>query len=293
MHQELKAFAQDLHLPECPRWHRGALWVSDMWDNQVLRFDLDGTRQVVHHFPPSEDPGGLGWLPDGRLLVVGMESKLLYRFEPRGQVEIHADLSPYAPWQCNDMVVAVDGTAYVTQFGFDLWGRTTGPEPTALLAVRPSGEVDVVADDLAAPNGVAISQDGLALYVAESGRSRVLRFEVGPNGRLHHRRVFTELAPVDAAPLPVAPPDGICLDRSGGLWLAEPIGKRVLRIDTSGQVTHQISCDISPLAVVLGGQGRRTLFVCGSARPHKPDRPPEPMGRLDTMVVEVPGAGRP
>jgi sugar lactone lactonase YvrE len=259
----------------------------------VLRFEADGSRHVVHRFGPDEDPGGLGWLPDGRLLVVGMEGRRVYRIEADGRLEVHADLVEHAPWPCNDMIVAADGTAYVSHFGFDMWGRSTGFLPTTLLRVRPDGAVDAVADDVHSPNGMALSPDGTALFLSECGRSCVLQFDVDPAGELHDRRVFAQLEPAAGAPIPVAPPDGICLDEAGAVWAAEPIGKRVLRIEPGGRITAEIPYDIAPLAVVLGGDDRRTLFVCASGQHDKPHRDPRPLGRLDAIRVDVPGAGRP
>lgn len=283
-------FAEDLHLPECPRWHDGSLWISDMWGHTVLRFDGSGRRDVVCSFDDSEDPGGLGWLPDGQLLVVGMEGRRVYRVGGGGTPTVHADLSPLAPGQCNDMIVRTDGTAYVSHFGYDFWG---GGEfrPASLLRVTPDGATDIVADDLLIPNGMALSPDESTLFVSECGRSNVLAFDIADDGALSGRRVRAAIAP--AAGVTVAPPDGICLDAAGCLWAAEPIGRRVLRLDPEGRVVDEISFDHSPLAVVLGGEDRRTLFVCLAAEHHKPSRSGKPLGRIDTVVVDVPGAGAP
>jgi sugar lactone lactonase YvrE len=175
----MRRFASGLHFAECPRWHQGQLWMSDIWGRTVYRFDIDGTRHSVQTF--DDDPGGLGWLPDGRLLVVGMERRVLYRVEPSGPV-VHADLTPFAPWPCNDMITAEDGAAYVTQFGYDVWGGTTPVIPAPLLRVSRAGGVDVVAGDLLCPNGIALSADGRTLMVAEPAGSRITRFSVQPDG---------------------------------------------------------------------------------------------------------------
>jgi sugar lactone lactonase YvrE len=288
-----EVFAEGLHLPECPRWHDGVLWISDMWGHAVYRYDADGGRHEMQRFEADEDPGGLGWLPDGSLLVVGMEGRKVYRVDASGGREIHADLSPLAPWQCNDMIVSASGTAYVSQFGYDLWGGTTERRTTDLLRVKLDGALDVVAEDLSVPNGMALSADGSTLYVAECGRSRVSCFDVEGDGALRNGRVFGDLAPAVGARIPVSPPDGICLDEAGSIWAADPIGGRVVRAEPGGRITHEIPLDIDPLAVVLGGEDRRTLFICASGQHHKPARVPEALGRIDVVTVDVPGAGRP
>jgi sugar lactone lactonase YvrE len=203
----------------------------------------------------------------------------------------HADLAPVAPWPCNDMIVRRDGTGWVSHFGYDMWGGTTGFLPATLIRVARDGRAEVVAEDLLAPNGMALSVDERTLYLSECGRSQILAFDVLPDGALVHRRVFASLP--RAPGLEFAPPDGICLDAAGALWAAEPLGRRVLRIDPSGRVTDELLFDQSPLAVVLGGEDRRTLFVCSSAEHDKARRSARPTGRIDALRVAVPGAGRP
>lgn len=282
--------ADGLHLAECPRWHDGQLWISDMWGHAVHRFHVDRRRETVHTFPDDEDPGGLGWLPDGRLLVVGMEGRCVYRVED-GKAVLHADLRDVAPWQCNDMIVAADGTAYVTQFGFDFFGGTTPMAPTTLIRVSPDGDVDVAVADLYAPNGIALTGDGRTLIVAEPAAGRLTRFTVAVDGTLSGREAFAELTPLPDVGW--AAPDGICLDAEGAVWAAEPLGKRVLRLEAGGRVLHELRFEVHPLAVCLGGPDRLTLFVCLAGQYHKANRDPAPMARIERVTVDIPGEGRP
>jgi sugar lactone lactonase YvrE len=284
-----EAFATELFFPECPRWRDGHLWASDMWDNTVYRFDVDtGARHVVHEF--DDEPGGLGWLPDGRLLVVSMEHRLLLRLEDDGPV-VHADLRPFAAWSCNDMIVTDDGTAYVSQFGFDLWGGTTPMTPAPVLRVTADGDVSVAAEDLMCPNGMALVPGDRTLFVAEPAASRITSFDVEADGRLSNRAVFAQVPAKEG--LPAAPPDGICLDRDGAVWMAEPLGKRVLRVNRGGEIVEEIPFDFHPTAVALGGEDRRTLFVC--LAPHIDHGRPRdtPGARIDAVRVGAPGMGKP
>jgi sugar lactone lactonase YvrE len=260
-----------------------------MWGGAVHRFDVDGRRESVLHLP-GDEPGGLGWLPDGRLLVVGMRSRRLYRVEDGAPV-VHADLTAFAPWPCNDMIVTADGTAFVSHFGFDFEGHTTPYQPATLLRVAPDGAVSVAAPDMQSPNGIALSADGATLVVAEPGAGRLTRFGVGPGGALSQRSTFAELTPADGVAF--APPDGICLDEAGAVWAAEPLGRRVLRVEPGGRVTHEIRFETHPLAVCLGGPGRRTLYVCWTAEYARDKAGPDPAAGVSRLPVEVPGAGRP
>jgi sugar lactone lactonase YvrE len=139
---------------------------------------------------------------------------------------------------------------------------------------------------------MALTDDDRTLIVAEPGASRLTRFSVAADGSLSDREVFAELTP--AAGLQYAPPDGICLDADGAVWAAEPIGRRVLRIEPGGRVTDEMPfTDGIPVACVLGGDDRRTLFICvGATLDHDAPRD-NPQSRIDAFTVDTPGAGRP
>src|SRR4051812_34228323 len=114
---DLRTVVDDLRFPEGPRWHDGALWFSDMHALRVLRVDpADGATTVVAEVP--QQPSGLGWDADGRLLVVSMLDRRLLRQDESGALVEVADLSSYTEAPCNDMVVDRAGRAYIGNFGF-------------------------------------------------------------------------------------------------------------------------------------------------------------------------------
>ena len=119
---QIETLVDGLVFPEGPRWRDGTLWFSDIWDDRVARVSPEGECITVAQL---EQPSGLGWLPDGRLLIVAMAARKLMRLEPSGDLAVHADLSPFADWPCNDMVVADDGTAYVG-YGDRFWAIDPG-----------------------------------------------------------------------------------------------------------------------------------------------------------------------
>lgn len=276
---------------EGPRWRDSALWFSDMHGHRVVHTTLDGKHDTVVEIAHDE-PSGLGWLPDGRLLVVAMETQRLLRLEPDGSVVEHADLSGLARGSINDMIVAADGTAYVGDMGARI--HDSGERrPGQTIRVDPDGTVSTAADNLESPNGHILTDDGRTLIVAESAASRLTAFTVNADGSLTDRRVFAELTP-EKPGIPVAPPDGICLDAEGAVWVADPIGARVFRVREGGEVTDSIGFDgVIPVACVLGGPNRRTLLMC-VAKDWKRDVVRQaPTGRIDAVEVQVPGAGHP
>ena len=278
----MQVVASGLAFGEAPRWHDGALWWSDMHAGQVNRL-ADGAVQAVCELPMR--PSGLGWLPDGRLLVVSMTDKRVLRQEPDGSLVTHADLAGLVPRRLNDMTVDRQGRAYVGNFGFELDG-VEAPAPTVLVRVDADGSAHVVADDLLFPNGTVISADGLTLIIAETWGARLTAFDVHPGGILSGRRVW--------APMPdVAVPDGICLDAEGAIWAASPTTHECLRLREGGEVLARIATGRGAYACMLGGADRRTLFIC-TADSHDPERQArERNGRIEAHDVSVPGAGLP
>ena len=278
--RELKVLAEGFAFPEGPRWHDGSLWFSDMFGLAVVRVDLSGSCEKIVEVP--RQPSGLGWLPDGRLLVVSMEDRKVLRLDPDGLVE-HADLSAVAPANCNDMVVDRFGRAYVGNFGGEL-RRGEPVAPGRLALAYEDGRVAAVADDLRFANGMAISPDGHTLFVAESMACppRLSAFDIDPEGRLTNRRAVAEF---DAEA-----PDGICLDAEGAVWIASPPTKEAARV-LDGRVVERVSTGTyGCYAVALGGPAGRTLFVCtsGTSLPEKARR--RRTGRISVVEVDVPAA---
>jgi sugar lactone lactonase YvrE len=281
-------FASGLISPECPRWHAGSLWLSDMGAHEVLRFQPDGTRHLVHRFPEEEEPGGLGWLPDGSMLVVGMEGRVVYRLLD-GKAAVHADLRAMAPFQANDMIVGADGVAYVSHFGFDLHGGGER-KSTILIRVAPDGTPSAAAQEMQSPNGLAISEDGRTLVVAEPGAGRISWFTIA-DGCLRDRvSLSLEKAPGAAR----VTPDGICLDSASGVWIADPYGRRLIHLDGAGKMDRTVPIEKGyPLACVLGVAERRMLFVCMADHISRGKISGRPSGRVIAFEVGTPGQGRP
>ena len=276
---------------EGPRWHAERLWFSDMHGHRVLSTDLAGDVRTEIEITDDE-PSGLGWLPDGRLLVVAMESQQLRRVERDGTLALHADLSVIARGSLNDMIVASDGTAYVGDMGSRIHeGGERKPGQT--IAVRSDGSWFVAAEELEAPNGHVLTPNEDVLLVAESAAARLTAFDRRSDGTLANRRVCADLLPSPDGPA-FAPPDGICLDAEGAVWVADPIGARVFRVLPGGQTTDEHRLDgLLPVACVLGGPDRRTLLVCAASDWKRDEVLKAPTGVILAIDVAISGVGRP
>lgn len=281
----LVTVVDDLCFPEGPRWHDGRLWFSDMHAHRVMALEpASGRAEVVLEVPAQ--PSGLGWRPDGTLLVVSMTDRCLLAHDGE-QTEVIADLSAVAPFHCNDMVVDAAGNAYVGNFGFDLHDPDADQRTTTLVLVRVDGSVDVVADDLFFPNGAVITPDGRTLVVGESFGACLTAFSIADDATLGERREWARVRG--------AVPDGICLDADGAVWMASPISHQVLRVAEGGEVLDEVrtSDERQPFACMLGGPDRRTLYVCTAIDSEPEAAVRHRAGRIEAVEVPVPGAGLP
>jgi sugar lactone lactonase YvrE len=279
---KLETLLDGLCFGEGPRWHDGRLWLSDMHGHSVLTVDLDGKRENVAHV--DEKPSGLGWLPDGRLLVVSMDDRRLLRRELDGRFVTHADLSGFTQHPCNDMVVDAAGRAFVGNFGFDLHKREK-PRATCLLRVDPDGRAVVAAEEMRFPNGSVITPDGRTLIVGESFGGCLTAFTIGTDGGLSGRREWAKLEG--------AVPDGICLDAENAVWVASPVSNEVLRVREGGAVAERIPVGRMAIACMLGGPDRRTLFVLTADVLEPEECTARRSARVEIARVDVPGAGLP
>jgi len=260
---------------EGPRWRGDVLFVSDMHADAVLEVTADGTVSTVVEV---DQPSGLGWLPDGTLLVSSMTARTVLRYDGK-TVTVHADLSAFAPHEINDMVVDRHGHAFVGQFGYDLRGGGR-PTPSSLLRVDPDGSVHEAAPDLRMANG------DRTLVVAESSGKCLTGFDLADDGTLSNRRVWAELP--DA-------PDGMCLDSENGVWIAGPVTDRFVRVIEGGEVTDIVDTPgRHGIACALGGPDGRTLYmITSTTHGERGESQAARTGAIETTTVRVPGAERP
>ena len=256
----------DMAFLECPRWHDGQLYVSDFYLNAV--YVLSGKRKAKKFLDVPNRPGGIGWLPDGSLLVASQLDRRVMRYED-GELVVHADLADVVEERLNDMVVAPSGVAYIGNYGFDAMGGAPYT-PTEIIAVWPDGKAEKVSEPLGFPNGSVVTPDGTTLMVAETLNNRISCFDILGDGRLGPRRDWATFGPVNEAAYlddiiaqSAVGADGIALDSEMNIWVADAFHNRVLRVREGGEIIESYSTgEDAATAVVLGGTDRSRLFVC-------------------------------
>jgi sugar lactone lactonase YvrE len=276
--------AQGFVMGEGPRWHEGKLWFSDIFDAKIYSLSEPGGLSVEVEI---DRPSGLGWLPDGSLLVAilarNVDDELggpasLYRVDQQGVHPFAAANDTNTSF--NDMVVLPNGQSYLNLYR----GIDRGNDE--ILLVEPTGEWRTVAQGLYHPNGMAVTPDGRTLIASETQANRVSSFEIGDGGALSNRRTFADGIPW---------PDGLCLDAEGSVWIGSLFASEFLRIASNGEVTCRVRVPTAywALAPMLGGADRRTLYLLAAdTTPSRAERD-DSQGYLYRVRVDTPGAGWP
>jgi sugar lactone lactonase YvrE len=268
-------------LVESPRWHGDRLYFSDWSAGEVIAVDLAGHSEVIARVESL--PLCTAWLPDGRLVIVSSPEGRLLELEPDGSLATHADLGRPG-W--NDIVADGRGNVYVNRAGFNPMAGEAF-RPGAVFRVAADGSVRQVADDIAFPNGMAVTADNATLLVADSYRHQLVAFDIGPDGGVSGRRLWADLGE--------GTPDGICADAQNAVWYADVPGKRCVRVAEGGTVLQTVELDRGGFACALGGPGKTTLFIVAAEwRGMRAAQMVAPgSGQVLTTQVDVPGAGWP
>jgi sugar lactone lactonase YvrE len=284
---------------EAPRWKDGRWWVSDFYRHRVITVDSDGRSE--HVLTVEGQPSGMGWMPDGSLLVVSMVDRRVLRRAGDGSVTVHADVGHLCGGHLNDLVVDGRGRAYAGEFGFDLMGFAD-PSPAVLIRVDPDGTASVAAEEMLFPNGSVVTPDGRTLIVGETAGARYSAFTIRDDGSLGERRIWAQVAPTPAfttfeetlGQLRFGP-DGCALDAEQHIWAADEVGARCVRLAPGGEIVEEIGLPdgLNVFACMLGGDDGRTLLLCTAPDFHAEARSAAHESVLLTTVVDVPHAGLP
>ena len=278
---ELRTLLTGRGLVESPRWHGDRLYFSDWSAGEVVAVDLAGHSEVIARVKSL--PLCTAWLPNGRLVIVSSPDGRLLRQEPDGSLVTHADLGQPG-W--NDIVADGRGNAYVNRAGFNPMTKEAF-QPGFVYLARADGSVHQVADDIAFPNGMAVTADNSTLIVADSYRHHLVAFNIGADGGLSGRRVWADLGE--------GTPDGICADMENAVWYADVPSRRCVRVAEGGTILQTIDLDRGGFACALGGPERATLFITAAEWQGmtEPEMVKPATGQILAAEVDVSGAGWP
>jgi gluconolactonase len=258
------------------RWAEGPVWFGDarclLWSdvpgNCMWRWDEE-TGAVSVWRKPSQYANGNTRDRQGRLVTCEHGGRRVSRTELDGRVVTLAERfegrrlnSP------NDVVCKSDGSIWFTDPSFGILGWYEGakaePElPTNVYRIEPAGTLNVVAEGINQPNGLAFAPDESLLYIVES-RSvprKILAYDVVGGKSLANRRVL-----IDAGPK--GTPDGFRVDVDGNLWCGWGMGEAGLDgvhvFNPAGKLIGRIDLPERCANLCFGGVHRNRLFMAAS-----------------------------
>ncbi|GMF10840.1 unnamed protein product [Phytophthora lilii] len=206
-----------------------------MFGKKVLRYSL-ATEDVGVVYEDIEDfVSAIGWLPDGRMLIVRMKNRQVLVLDQQSScVELYADVSSVTQFRANELVVSASGRVYLSNAGFDLT-QMKSCCTTTLVSIDPEDrKVRVEATDLLVPNGLVITPDGQTLIVGEALAGRLTAFDIAENGKLTNRRLWANVGTLLG---------GMCLDAQGCIWVSVPqigayesTGGALVRVREGGKI---------------------------------------------------------
>ncbi|KAG7391758.1 hypothetical protein PHYBOEH_006616 [Phytophthora boehmeriae] len=248
-----QTLVKDIVFGEAPRFRMASkeLVFSDMHGKQVLKYSLSTRKTELVYEDPDDMVSGLGWLPDGRMLIVSMNMRRVVVYdEAISAIETYSDVQHVTRFRANDMVASTSGRIYVGSFGFDM-ANVAAFCSSAIVSVGVDGDVRVEARKMIFPNGMVITPDGKTLIAAETFAGCLTAFDIEESGRLSNRRVWANVGSLV---------DGICLDAEGCVWASicqsgvYPTGGGLLRVQEGGRIVDVLG---------FGANGiKESVFAC-------------------------------
>jgi len=235
---------------EGPAWsQQGYLVFSDVPNNTIWRF-TPGEKPTVFR-QASNGANGNAFDAKGRLYTCESRTRRVVRTDGSGGLEVLAER-----WEGkrlnapNDIAVRKDGHAYFTDPAFGWQAQARELDFYGVYHLGPKGELELIARPKGRPNGIALSPDGRALYVANSDERNVRVHELDRQGRASNERVA--IAGIDG------PPDGLAIDERGNLYVA---ANQLLVFSPQGKLLHAIELAERPSNCAFGDFDLATLFI--------------------------------
>ncbi|WP_363263358.1 SMP-30/gluconolactonase/LRE family protein [Pseudomonas sp.] len=250
-YQPVKVANTRADLGESPVWdaQTGALYFVDITGGRINRLLPDG--EVERLYESAARIGALALTDRGNLIFTEDASAVLLDLATGRIRQYSVPVHPRSTYRFNDGACDPQG-----RFVTGLMDEAPSGQTGALF--RFDGELhdEVIHCGLTLPNGLAWSADGQTLFIVDSAECKIYRAEYLAQGRLEQVSLFAE------TPAELGRPDGIALDREGGLWVCQFNGSCLLHYDRHGHLTDQVVMPVPrPTSCCFGGEDLDTLYI--------------------------------
>lgn len=233
---------------------QGNLYVSDIPWGRIFRIDPQGQWTLVAEY--DGEPNGMKLLDKQRMLITDYKNGLMLLDLATGQITPYLQRRNSERFKgVNDLILDRFGNLYFTD-----QGQSGLHDPSGrLYRLRTNGQLDLLLDNVPSPNGVALSPDGLVLYLAVTRGNCVWRVPLLADGSVSKvSQFFTSYGP--------SGPDGLAVDSHGQLLVANP-GLGYVWVLNHRAEPVEVLCGApgtSTTNLAFGGAQRQRLFVTDS-----------------------------
>lgn len=262
--------AELVRLADGFRFTEGPVW--DHRNNRLIFSDIPAS--TLHTWSeaagvgvlraPSQRANGNAIDSSGRLVTCEHDTGRVVRTSASAELTVLAVSWNDTPLNSpNDLVIARNGAIYFTDPDYGCTIKPFGgirpvPQPVnGVYRIAPDGSIARVADTLQQPNGLCFSPDHAALFINDTQRSHIRRFDVMPDGNLAGGAVWADIPSSSTAA-----PDGMKVDARGNVYCTGAGGIHVL--DPSGSPLGVIEISENVGNFAFGGGDLRRLFICAS-----------------------------
>lgn len=249
---EIETISDGHRFTEGPLWHSGKLWFSDIPNNTVYAWSPTGTTEVA--IRPSSNANGLALDGEQRILMAQHLSRRIARLNEDGtQTALASSYEGKRLNSPNDLIVSTTGAIYFTDPPFAIEEEDNELGFAGVFKISATGELVLLDDSLALPNGLALSPDESTLYVNDAYKWVIYAYDVTPTG-VTNKREFARLQGSYDQGM-----DGMSVASDGTLYVAGPEG--VYNYAPDGQLIELIELpDFTSNVTVLETDGR-VLYV--------------------------------
>lgn len=237
---------------EGPQWMpaKGTLVFSDIPGNRIHALTPPST--ITTFLEPSGNSNGLAIDKNGVLHACEHGNRRVSRIDMGGMVTTVVDTYQGKKLNSpNDLIIRDDGNIYFTDPPYGLANPNLSELGfQGIFRFTPTGTLELIANDMSRPNGIALSPDQKTLYIDDTDSGELRTYQLDADGKAGAMAKLVTTSPN---------PDGMTVDAQGNLFVSTSVGIEVF--DSNGKLWGTIAVPQQPANCAFGGADRKTLYI--------------------------------